>query len=161
MDWMIHLSNHNCIIPIAKWPYLFVSKTETITNCYNKNIFFELLIMLENSMNRLDMAQSMVMNAGQVSWTLVFCKHHSSFEVSLILQPSLTYKNSYLLQHCRSMPRTCYLPSGIQSVPQWHKWIIVTVQAIYLREELVESVHVYVMKYLQNDHLVRNEVISK
>jgi len=50
--------------------------------------------MLENSMNRLDMAQSMVLNAGQVSRTLVFCKHHSSIEVSLILQPSLTYKNS-------------------------------------------------------------------
>jgi hypothetical protein len=24
----------------------------------------------------------------------VFCKHHSSIEVSLILQPSLTYKDS-------------------------------------------------------------------
>ena len=47
------------------------------------------------------------------------------------------------------MPLTCYLPSGMQSVLQWHKWIIVTVQALYLREELVESVQVYVMKYWQ------------
>ena len=53
-------------MPITKWPYLFVRKTETITNCYNKNLFFKLLMMLDNSMNRLDMAQSMVLNAGQV-----------------------------------------------------------------------------------------------
>jgi len=44
------------------------------------------------------------------------------------------------------MPLACYLPSGMQSVLQWHKWVIVTVQAIYLVEELVEFLHVYVMK---------------
>jgi len=67
MDLILHLLNHNSIISITKWPYLFVSKTETIMNCYNKNVFFKLLMMLENSMNRLDMAQSMVLNVGQVS----------------------------------------------------------------------------------------------
>jgi len=64
---MIQLLNRNSMIPITKWTYLFVGKTETITNCYNKNVFFKLLVMLENSMNRLDMAQSMVLNARQVS----------------------------------------------------------------------------------------------
>ena len=90
----------------------------------------------------------------------MFCKHHSSVEVSLILQPSLTYKISYLLQHCRSMPLTCYLPSRMQCVLQWHKWIIVTVQAIYLREELVESVQVYVMKYWPYENWSNFQIIT-
>jgi hypothetical protein len=52
-------------------------------------------------------------------------------------------KNSYLLHHCRSMPLTCCVSFGIQYVLQWHKWMIVTVQAIYLRKELVESMCLY------------------
>ena len=68
-NWKGYVVKHNSVvfdyIPFpAKWPYLFVSKTETIMNCYNKNVFFKLLMMLENSMNRLDIAQSMVLNAG-------------------------------------------------------------------------------------------------
>jgi hypothetical protein len=67
MDLIIQLLNCNSIISVTKWPYLVVSKTETVMNCYSKNVFFKLLIMLEHSMNRLDMVQSMVLNAGQVS----------------------------------------------------------------------------------------------
>jgi hypothetical protein len=64
-------------------------------------------MMLENNMNRLDMAQSMVLNAGQVSWTLVFCKRYTLSFINITALIDL--QNSYILQRCKHA--TNLLPS--------------------------------------------------